>query len=112
MVPKDGKISILCFEVANTVLKGAKLMESLSDVNVKHYKEVVLQSQGIQILVSNDMQELLKLAAADKRCLVVLFCLYKQSYFSFKGIIVVAVIDYIVIFLEMLLFVVLHTVIL
>ncbi|KAF3334199.1 hypothetical protein FCM35_KLT20803 [Carex littledalei] len=65
-VSRDGKISILCFEVANTVFKGSKLMESLSDGNVKHCKEV-LQSQGIQRLVSSDMKELLNLAAADKR---------------------------------------------
>ncbi|KAJ4751842.1 Ikzf5 (DUF668) [Rhynchospora pubera] len=67
LVPRDGKILVLCFEVANTIFKAAKLVESLSDENVKHYIEVVFQSPGIQRLVSSDMRELYSLAAADKR---------------------------------------------
>lgn len=80
-VSRDGKISILCFEVANTVFKGSKLMEALSDGNVKHCKEVVLQSQGIQRLVSSDMQELLNLAAADKRFLIIFYIFINMIIF-------------------------------
>lgn len=64
---KGNKISILAFEVANTIVKGANLMQSLSKENIKHLKDVVLPSSGVQNLISRDMVELLKIAAADKR---------------------------------------------
>ncbi|KAJ6803223.1 uncharacterized protein M6B38_107415 [Iris pallida] len=64
---KGNKISILAFEVANTIVKGANLMHSLSKENVKHLKEVVLPSEGVQHLISKDMNELLRMAAGDKR---------------------------------------------
>ncbi|XP_050366605.1 protein PSK SIMULATOR 1-like isoform X2 [Argentina anserina] len=64
---KGNKISILAFEVANTIVKGANLMQSLSKDNIKHLKEVVLPSEGVQNLISRDMDELLRTAAADKR---------------------------------------------
>ncbi|KAG8633385.1 hypothetical protein MANES_18G099200v8 [Manihot esculenta] len=64
---KGNKISILAFEVANTIVKGANLMQSLSKENIKHLKEVVLLSEGVQNLISRDMEELLRIAAADKR---------------------------------------------
>ncbi|XP_065880238.1 protein PSK SIMULATOR 1 isoform X2 [Euphorbia lathyris] len=64
---KGNKISILAFEVANTIVKGANLMQSLSKENIKHLKEVVLPSEGVQNLISRDMDELLTIAAADKR---------------------------------------------
>ncbi|KAI4352826.1 hypothetical protein L6164_007041 [Bauhinia variegata] len=64
---KGNKISILSFEVANTIVKGANLMQSLSKENIRHLKEVVLLSEGVQNLVSRDMDELLRIAAADKR---------------------------------------------
>ncbi|GAA0186251.1 hypothetical protein LIER_33539 [Lithospermum erythrorhizon] len=67
MTTKGIKISILAFEVANTVVKGANLMHSLDEDNVKHLKEVVLPSEGVQKLISKDRDELLKIAAADKR---------------------------------------------
>ncbi|KAE8683396.1 Surfeit locus protein 5 subunit 22 of Mediator complex [Hibiscus syriacus] len=63
---KGNKISILSFEVANTIVKGANLMQSLSKENIRHLKEVVLRS-GVQNLISRDMDELLRIAAADKR---------------------------------------------
>ncbi|RWV97632.1 hypothetical protein GW17_00039568 [Ensete ventricosum] len=64
---KGNKISILSFEVANTIVKGSNLMQSLSMENIKHLKEVVLPSEGVQYLISKDMDELLRIAAADKR---------------------------------------------
>ncbi|TYJ35850.1 hypothetical protein E1A91_A05G266200v1 [Gossypium mustelinum] len=64
---KGNKIAILAFEVANTIVKGANLMQSLSKENIRHLKEVVLSSEGVQNLISRDMDELLRIAAADKR---------------------------------------------
>ncbi|XP_057850445.2 protein PSK SIMULATOR 1 isoform X2 [Cryptomeria japonica] len=65
--PKGNKIAILSFEVANTVVKGANLMQSLSEDNIRLLKEEILHSEGVQILVSNDMDELMRIVAADKR---------------------------------------------
>lgn len=42
-------------------------MQSLSKESIKHLKEAVLPSDGVQNLVSRDMNELLRIAAADKR---------------------------------------------
>ncbi|XP_010499976.1 PREDICTED: uncharacterized protein LOC104777419 isoform X1 [Camelina sativa] len=64
---KGNKISILSFEVANTIVKGANLMHSLSKDSITHLKEAVLPSEGVQNLISKDMDELLRTAAADKR---------------------------------------------
>ncbi|KAF3789172.1 hypothetical protein EJ110_NYTH09790 [Nymphaea thermarum] len=64
---KGNKIAILSFEVANTIVRGANLMQSLSKENIKYLKEVVLRSEGVKRLVSSDMDELLRIAAADKR---------------------------------------------
>ncbi|KAE9621101.1 hypothetical protein Lal_00019157 [Lupinus albus] len=64
---KGNKISILAFEVANTIVKGVNLMQSLSKENITHLKEVVLPSEGVQTLISSDMNELLRIAAEDKR---------------------------------------------
>ncbi|KAL6492834.1 DNAJ domain protein [Orobanche gracilis] len=64
---KGISISILAFEVANTVVKGANLMNSLSNENIRHLKEVVLPSEGVQHLISRDIDELLSIAASDKR---------------------------------------------
>ncbi|EEC79274.1 hypothetical protein OsI_20062 [Oryza sativa Indica Group] len=64
---KGDKISILAFEVANTIVKGSNLMRALSKTNIKHLKEVVLYSEGVQHLISKDMDELHKIAATDKR---------------------------------------------
>lgn len=64
---KENRISILAFEFANTIVKGDNLMQALSDESIKHLKEAVLPSEGVQCLISKDMVELLRIAAADKR---------------------------------------------
>lgn len=61
------KISILAFEVANTIVKGSNLLQSVSDERIQFLKNDVLHSQGVQLLVSADMNELLSIAASDKR---------------------------------------------
>ncbi|KAJ9186443.1 hypothetical protein P3X46_002015 [Hevea brasiliensis] len=67
MASRGNRISILSFEVANTIAKGANLFQSLSEENVQLLKKEILHSEGVQQLVSTDMKELLILAAADKR---------------------------------------------
>lgn len=64
---KGNKIYILAFEIANTIVKGCNLMRALSKDSIKHLTEIVLHSEGVQNLISKDMDELLKIAAADKR---------------------------------------------
>ncbi|XP_057973169.1 protein PSK SIMULATOR 2-like [Malania oleifera] len=64
---RGNKISILAFEVANTIVKGANLLQSLSEENIQFLKKEVLHSEGVRLLVSTDMNELLHIAAADKR---------------------------------------------
>ncbi|KAK4477900.1 hypothetical protein RD792_017165 [Penstemon davidsonii] len=66
MSTKGIKISILAFEVAKAMVKGANLMHSLSNENIRHLKEVVLPSKGVQNLISRDINELLRIAALDK----------------------------------------------
>ncbi|XXG40301.1 hypothetical protein AAC387_Pa01g1058 [Persea americana] len=67
MSTRGNKICILAFEVANTIAKGANLMQSLSEENIKILKVEILHSEGVQLLVSTDMKELLSIAASDKR---------------------------------------------
>lgn len=64
---KGNELSILSFEVANTIVKGSSLMHSLSRRSIRQLKDVVLPSEGVQLLVSNDMDELLSIVADDKR---------------------------------------------
>uniref|UniRef100_A0A0A9F2N5 DUF668 domain-containing protein n=1 Tax=Arundo donax TaxID=35708 RepID=A0A0A9F2N5_ARUDO len=64
---KGNKISILAFEVANTIVKGMSLMQSLSKESLKYLKGTVLRSEGVQRLVSSDMDYLMRITAADKR---------------------------------------------
>ncbi|KAL0314568.1 UNVERIFIED_CONTAM: protein PSK SIMULATOR 2 [Sesamum angustifolium] len=64
---RGNRISILAFEVANTIAKGANLLQSLSEENVQFLKKEILNSEGVRQLVSTDMDELLSIAAADKR---------------------------------------------
>jgi hypothetical protein len=64
---KGSELAILAFEVANTIVKGSNLMQSLSKGTIRHVKQVVLANKGVQSLVSNDMDELLGIVAADKR---------------------------------------------
>lgn len=67
MASRGNRITILAFEIANTISKGANLVQSLSKENVQFLKNDVLKSEGVQQLVSSDMKELLSIAAADKR---------------------------------------------
>ncbi|XP_073124654.1 protein PSK SIMULATOR 1-like isoform X2 [Henckelia pumila] len=64
---KTTKLSILAFEVANTILKASTLMRSLSRRSIRQLKEMVLPAVGVQQLVSEDMDELLRIVATDKR---------------------------------------------
>ncbi|CAL4968854.1 unnamed protein product [Urochloa decumbens] len=64
---KGNKISILAFEVANTIVKGMSLMQSLSKESLKYLEDTVLLSEGVQRLVSSEMNDLMRIAAADKR---------------------------------------------
>lgn len=73
VVSKGTKISILAFEVANTIMKGACLMHSLSESRLHHLKEEVLPSEGVQKLVSKNEDELLGIVARDKREELALF---------------------------------------
>ncbi|CAL0322340.1 unnamed protein product [Lupinus luteus] len=66
MAPRRNKISILAFEVANTINKGAILFHSLSEENIKFLKWEILHSEGMQ-LVSTDTKELVSFIEADKR---------------------------------------------
>ncbi|XP_010533378.1 PREDICTED: uncharacterized protein LOC104809189 [Tarenaya hassleriana] len=61
------KLFILAFEVANTISKGAALLQSLSEENLKLMKKDMLQSKGVKKLVSPDTAALQRIAASDKR---------------------------------------------
>jgi hypothetical protein len=61
------KIGILAFEVANTIVKGYNLKQSLDKEAIKVLKDQILRSKSVQVLVSTDMKELMCIAAADKR---------------------------------------------
>lgn len=65
--PKNNELSILSFEVANTIVKGSCIMQSLSERSIGILKEVVFPSQGVQQLISTDLEELLNVVAVDKR---------------------------------------------
>lgn len=67
IAPKGNKIGILAFEVANTIVKGCNLKQSLGEEEMRVLKEETLVSEGVQLLVSTDQKELLAIAAADKR---------------------------------------------
>ncbi|KAK1324703.1 hypothetical protein QJS10_CPA01g00420 [Acorus calamus] len=73
MTVRGHRISILAFEVANTIAKGAGLLQSLSEENIRFLKNDILKSEGVQQLVSSDMNVLLRIAAFDKREEVDLF---------------------------------------
>ncbi|XP_019458970.1 PREDICTED: uncharacterized protein LOC109358925 isoform X2 [Lupinus angustifolius] len=67
LAPRGNKISILAFEVANTINKGAILFQSLSEENIECLKNEILQTEGMKQLVSTDTKELISFIEADKR---------------------------------------------
>lgn len=73
MMKSDGaasgerKIGILAFEVANTIVSGSNLMKSLSEESMSHLNEVVLQSEGVRTLISEQYYQLLIIHQADIR---------------------------------------------
>ncbi|GKU90105.1 hypothetical protein SLEP1_g4146 [Rubroshorea leprosula] len=67
VISRGKRISILAFEVANTIAKGVHLLQSLSEENINFVKKDVFYSEGVQKLVSRDIKELLSITAADKR---------------------------------------------
>ncbi|XP_073065429.1 protein PSK SIMULATOR 1-like isoform X1 [Primulina eburnea] len=64
---QNNELSILAFEVANTIVKGSNLMHSLSKRSIRKLKDVVLPAESVQQLISTDEDKLLKIVAADKR---------------------------------------------
>lgn len=64
---KGNALRILAFEVANTIMKGSSLVQSLSKWNIRNLEEVVFVSEAVQNLVSKDFDELLNIVANDKR---------------------------------------------
>lgn len=73
---KGNEIAIIAFEIANTVVKGYNLMQSISTRSIRNLKEVVFPSEGVQYLVSTDTDELLRIVAADKRWILNLVANY------------------------------------
>lgn len=73
MASRGNRVTILAFEVANTIVKGANLLQSVSEENIQLLKKDILHSEGVQKLVSTDMDELLSIAASDKRWLFIIF---------------------------------------
>ncbi|KAK1388540.1 Serine/arginine-rich splicing factor 2 like [Heracleum sosnowskyi] len=67
------EVSTLAFEVANTIVKGSNLLQSISEENIQFLKNEILPSEEVQQLVSTDMAELLEIAASDKREEVIIF---------------------------------------
>nr|GEV11454.1 hypothetical protein [Tanacetum cinerariifolium] len=68
-----GKAGSVGLEVLDTLgssmtnLNGSNLMQSLSEENIQILKKEILHSEGVQLLVSTDTKELLRIAASDKR---------------------------------------------
>ncbi|XP_076886229.1 protein PSK SIMULATOR 2-like [Bidens hawaiensis] len=67
MASRGNKVSILAFEVANTIVKGSNLMQLLSEESIQILKKEILHSEGVQLLVATDTKHLLSIAASDKR---------------------------------------------
>ncbi|KAG5610924.1 hypothetical protein H5410_022205 [Solanum commersonii] len=74
MASRQDKISILAFEIANTITKAANLLQSLSEENVAYLNKELLPSKGVQQLVSTNMKDLLTIVAHDKREDFAVFC--------------------------------------
>lgn len=55
LASRGNKVSILAFEVANTIAKGSNLLQSISEENIRFLRDEILQSDGVLRLVSTDM---------------------------------------------------------
>jgi hypothetical protein len=64
---KGNALSILSFEVANTIVKGQTLLLSVSERSIRRLTEKVLPTEGIRHLVSENIDDLLRIVASDKR---------------------------------------------
>lgn len=67
VAPRGNKISILAFEVANTISRGEILFQSLSEEDIQSLEKEIEESEGVQNLVSTDKKELISFLEADKR---------------------------------------------
>ncbi|KAK4721579.1 hypothetical protein R3W88_011812 [Solanum pinnatisectum] len=74
MASRQDKISILAFEIANTITKAANLLQSLSEESVEYLNRELLPSKGVQQLVYTNMKDLLTIVANDKREDFAVFC--------------------------------------
>ena len=61
------RIEVLGFEVANVIVRAINLRQSLLDRDIEDLHNEVLASEGIHMLVSDDMYHVWGIAAEDKR---------------------------------------------
>lgn len=61
------RIEVMGFEVANTVVRSIRLRQQLQQRDLEALRKDVIQSEGIQTLVSSDEDYVWFLAGSDKR---------------------------------------------
>ena len=65
--PTISRIDIVAFEIANIIVRALNLKQSLLKDDIEELKKEVLNSEGVQKLVTEDSYELWCIAAEDKR---------------------------------------------